>query len=227
MNIFNKILIVLLLISIVFISFVAIINGFVGYFKWSDVALRLLAPLNSINPYILALALLLVMGISIFILILEFYRRKQRVANISTSKSGNTMITLETIITQIKTSSKKINGLRDLKVKIIPKINGIILNMQAKLDEGSDLPKKIQEIINNASKLVSEKLGIRVLKANLTIMDLASGKAKEEEEPGKEEEIMEEPGPGKKKPDTDKKKPVTVKEKPAIVKKVSGANKKK
>ncbi len=205
MNIFNKIIMVLFLVSIVFISFVAIINGFVGYFKWSDVALRLSTPLNGVNPYILALVSLLIMGISIFILILEFYRRKQRVANISTSKSGNAMMTLETIALQIKASSKKIKGLKDLKIKIMPKVNGIIINMQAKLDEGSDLPEKMQEIINNASKLVSEKLGIKVLKTNLTIMGLTSGKTAETEEQGKEGEDMEVPAPDGDEPKTVKK----------------------
>ena len=99
MNIFNKIIMVLLLISIILISFVAIVNEFVGYFNWSDAASRLLAPIDNINnPYMSALVLLLVLALSIFILILEFYRRKPRVANISTSKSGNAMMTLDTAL---------------------------------------------------------------------------------------------------------------------------------
>ncbi len=192
MNIFNKIIMILLLISIILISFVAIVNEFVGYFNWSDAASRLFGHIDNINnPFISALVLLLVLAVSIFILILEFYRRKPRVANISTSKSGNAMMTLETVSVQIKASSKKIDGLRDLKVKIIPKTNGIIIHMQARLDEGLDLPEKMQEIINDASKLVSEKLGIKVLKTNLTITGLTSGKAKEMEEPVLEREEIE------------------------------------
>lgn len=211
MNIFNKIIMVILLISIILISFVAMVNAFVGFFEWSDVASGILEPVDNINnPFISALVLLLVLAVSIFILILEFYRRRPRVANVSTSKSGNAMMTLETIAVQIKASSAKIDGLKDQRVKIVPKSNGIIIHMQAKLDEGLELPEKMHEIMNDASSLVSEKLGIKVLKTNLTIVGLTSGKAKAEVEPMiVEEEVA--PDKGK---DIEVPKPEAVKPKP-------------
>jgi uncharacterized alkaline shock family protein YloU len=107
-------------------------------------------------------------------LILEFYPGRSRTANISSSRSGFAMITIDTIEEQIKNTINKINGLEDIRVKIDPKTNGIIINMFAKLSEGQDLPAKMQEITKEASTLASEKLGIKVRKTNLTIVGLSN-----------------------------------------------------
>jgi len=50
-----------------------------------------------------------------------------------------------------------------------------------------DIPAKMQEIINKATSIVSDKLGIKVIKTNLTIVGLVAGR-KEKEAKKKEEE---------------------------------------
>ena len=93
MNIFNKVIVLLILICIIGVSLISIVNVFVEYFTWSDLALKVFNPENEVNAFIASLALLVVFAISIFIILLEFYRRGTRVANISSSKSGNAMVT--------------------------------------------------------------------------------------------------------------------------------------
>ena len=190
MNIFNKVIVVLILICIICVSLISIVNVFVEYFKWSDLALRVFDPEVNVIPFIAALALLMVFAISIFIILLEFYRRGTRVAIISSSKSGNAMVTLETVAAQIKNAVIKIDGLEEIKVKIVPKATGIIINMNAKLNEDMDIPEKMHEIINKATSIVSDKLGIKVIKTNLTITGLVAGR-KEKEVKKKEEEGVE------------------------------------
>ncbi len=189
-NIFNKVIVVLILICIICVSLISIVNVFVEYFKWSDLALRVFDPEVNVNPFIAALALLMVFAISIFIILLEFYRRGTRVAIISSSKAGNAMVTLETVAMQIKNAVIKIDGLEEIKVKIVPKATGIIINMNAKLNEDLEIPGKMQEIINEATSIVSDKLGIKVIKTNLTITGLVAGR-KEKEGKKKEEEGVE------------------------------------
>jgi len=193
MNIFNKIIVVLILVCIIFVSLISIVNEFVEYFKWSDFALRIFNPDVDINPYVSTLALLMIFAVSIFIILLEFYRRRARVANISSSKTGSAMVTLETVALQIKNSVVKISGLEEIKVNVVPKSNGIIINMLAKLSEDLDIPEKMQEIIDNAASIASDKLGIKVIKTNLTIVDLAPGEREKEEKIEKEkvEEVIE------------------------------------
>jgi len=191
-NIFNKVIVLLILICMICVSLISIVNVFVEYFKWSDLALRVFNSGINVNPFIAALALMMVFSISIFIVLLEFYRRRTRVANISSSKTGNAMVTLETVAMQIKNAVIKIDGLEEIKVKIVPKAAGIIINMNAKLNEDLEIPKKMQEIINEAAGIVSDKLGIKVIKTNLTVIGLVAGrKEKKVRKKGEKEEALE------------------------------------
>jgi len=173
MNIFNKVLVIIILVCLAFFSLFAIVNEFANFIDWSEVGQKILNPANDINPFIATLALLFILIISIFLLILEFYPGRSRTASISSSKSGFAMITIDTVEEQIKNTVKKLNGLEDIRVKIDPKSNGIIINMFAKLSEDQDLPGKMQEITKEASTMASEKLGIKVMKTNLTIVGLS------------------------------------------------------
>jgi uncharacterized alkaline shock family protein YloU len=181
LNIFNKIIVVLILIFLIGISVVSMVNIFAGYFTWADVSTKILDPSTTVNKFVGFLALLAIFVISVFLLLIEFYRRRIKVANISSSREGNAMVTLETVSSQIRNEVVKVDGLKDIKVKIIPKTGGIIINMNAMLGESVDIPGKMQEIINVARGVVSEKLGIKVLKTNLTITGLAPGKEGKEE----------------------------------------------
>jgi len=194
LNIFNKIIVVLILIFLIGLSVVSAVNILVGYFSWSDVVAKVFSLYTSVNKIIAFLILIVVFIVSVFLLLLEFYRRRTKVANISSSKSGNAMVTLDTISGQIKNEVLKIDGLDDIKVKVVPKKPGIIIDMNTLLDEDVDIPTKMQEIINKATDIVSGKLGIKVLKTNLTIVGLASKKkGKEKKKEAEEIEVMEAP----------------------------------
>lgn len=173
MNIFNKVLVIIILACLTFFGLFAIVNEFANFIDWSQIGQKILNPANDINPFIATLALLFILIISIFLLILEFYPGRSRTASISSSKSGFAMITIDTIEEQIKNTVKKLNGLEDIRIKINPRSNGIIINMFARLSEDQDLPGKMQEITKEASTMASEKLGIKVMKTNLTIVGLS------------------------------------------------------
>lgn len=176
MNVFNKIIIVLILIAIVCVSVVGIFNSFVKVFKWSDLAFKVLNPDKSLinNPYISALILLLVIVFCIFLFILEFYRKKSKTAVIAAVREGTAMITLESAANQIRESISKISGAADIVVKVLPKSNGIILNIYAKICSDCNVPEKMQEIIKGATNFAVKKLGIKVFKTNLTIVNLSN-----------------------------------------------------
>ena len=118
-----------------------------------------------------------------------------RAASISSSKTGFAMITLDTIAEQIKATASKLEGIDSIKVKVVPKSGGIIINTLAKLNEEQDIPAKMQEVVKNAAEVASEKLGIKVLKNNLTIVGLTPmklvGAAKGSPEAAGTEEVFE------------------------------------
>jgi uncharacterized alkaline shock family protein YloU len=181
LNIFNKIIVVLILVCLIGVSVISAVNVLVGYFSWLDIIAGFLRIFTSVNRIVAFLALVAVFLFSIFLLLLEFYRRRKKVANISSSKSGSAMVTLETVSGQVRNEVLKIDGLDDIKVKVVPKKSGIIIDMNALLDESVDIPAKMQEITSRASGVVSDKLGIKVLKTNLTITGLSSKKKGKEE----------------------------------------------
>ncbi|MCE5329955.1 hypothetical protein LLG07_06465 [bacterium] len=174
MNVFNKIIIILILIGIICVSVVGIFNSFVKVFNWSDIVSKLFKPDSQMNPYISALILLLVIIICIFLFILEFYRRKPKSTVVAAVREGTAMITLDSVANQIKESISKISGAADIVVKVLPKSNGVILNVFAKICSDCNVPEKMQEIIKNATNFAVSKLGIKVYKTNLTIVNLTN-----------------------------------------------------
>jgi len=200
MRIFNKIIMIILLICLACFCLAGIVNAFAGFITWADAAQDIFGPIDDANPYIVTLALLFIFLVSIFLLVLEFYRRRVKAASISSSKTGFAMITLDTIADQIKASTGKLEGIDSIKVKVVPRSGGIIINMMAKLNEDQDIPAKMQQVVKEAAEVASERLGIKVLKNNLTIVGLTpmkpagAGKKKPEAEGPREafEEVQEE-----------------------------------
>jgi uncharacterized alkaline shock family protein YloU len=168
MNIFNRIIVVLLLLFLIVFSIVSAVNVFAHLFTWSDVAIRAISFATSANIYIKALVLILILIVSIFLLIFEFYRRKAKTANISGIKSGGAMVDLKSASQHIKDELSGVEDISDLKVNVLPKSDGVIINIYAKLRKGLNISEKMQQVIDKASKFASENLGFKIIKTNFT-----------------------------------------------------------
>lgn len=195
MNIFNKVLVVIILIFFVLISLLAIVNEFIDLFDWSDVAARLFNPATDINPYISTLALLMVITLCVFLLLLEFYRRRLKIAKVYNVESGRAMITINTVIHQIRETVLAISGVKGMKATVVSKNNGVILNMLVELSDKVSIPEKMDEIISSSVDVCKNKLNINVLDTKLTITNLVPEKPKEpavsEERPGNKKQVNE------------------------------------
>jgi hypothetical protein len=179
-NIFNRIIMVILMLCLIFFSIVTIVNiFFVDLFKWSTVADSIISYVNNLNPYILTAVLSFVLVIALIILILEFSRRKINQANISTDQSGKTMVTLKTAANQIRESLNNIQGVIDPQVKVVPRQNGIIIDIFSKLITGISVTDKTREIRETASNFASKNLGFKVLQTNYTVTGFITKKVKE------------------------------------------------
>ncbi|MGM0367750.1 MAG: alkaline shock response membrane anchor protein AmaP [Actinomycetota bacterium] len=204
MNIFNRIIVVILLLFLVVFSIVSFVNMFANLYNISDIADRIVNYVASANQFILALVLLLIVIVGLVILVFEFYRRKPKAANISKDQSGKTMITLKTVSKQIREKLLPLENVIDPKVKVIPKKEGIMINIYSNLVKGDNVADRTQEIRRAASDFASKELGFRVLKTNYTATGFITRKEeKEKEEEEKEVEIKETPEEEKQeKPDT-------------------------
>jgi len=179
-NVFNRIIMVILMLCLIVFSIVTIVNiFFVNLFKWSTVADSITSYVNNLNPYILAAVLSFVLVIALIILISEFYRRKIKLANISTDPSGKTMVTLKTSAQQIRESLNNIQGVMDPQVKVVPRQNGIIIDIFSKLITGISVVDKTKEIRETASNFASRNLGFKVLQTNYTATGFITKKVKD------------------------------------------------
>jgi len=182
-------MVILMLVLIVF-SIIAILNIFMNLFEWSTISDRVTSYTANLNPYILAAILFLVLVIALIILIFEFYRRKIKLANISTDQSGKTMVTLKTSAKQIRENLNNIQGVIDPQVKVVPRQNGIIIDIFSKLITGISVVDKTKEIRETASNFASKNLGFKVLQTNYTATGFVTKKVKEAKVI-KEEELKE------------------------------------
>jgi hypothetical protein len=178
MNIFNKVVIVVLLVFFIAVSFLSMANEFAnhsaGFFKWSDIASKVFNPAGDINRYISTLALLMIVVICVLLLMLEFHKKKSRIVKVYNVQSGIAMITIDAIAQQVKESVLPVAGLKNLKVDILQKSGGVVIEMAAELGQSANIPEKMSEIIKAARDISVNKLNIKVIDIKLTILNLIS-----------------------------------------------------
>ena len=168
MNVFNRIIMVILMLVIIVSAIVIGVNIFTDLFDWQDIADRIINFTQDTKSYIVTLILAAILVAALIVLIFEFYRRRLKLANISTDQSGKSMIALKTIAGQISDSLKDLEDVVDPRVRIILKHNGIIINSFSKLTKGIDVNDKTKEIRDAASGFASKTLGFKVISSNYT-----------------------------------------------------------
>jgi len=178
MSIFNKVVIVVLLVFFIAVSFLSMANEFAnryeGFFKWSDVASKIFNPAGDINRFISTLALLMVVVICVLLLMLEFHKKKSRIVKVYNVQSGIAMITIDAIAQQVKEAVLSVAGLKNLKVDILQKSGGVVIEMAVELGQSVNIPEKMSEIIKAARDVSVNKLNIKVIDTKLTILNLIS-----------------------------------------------------
>jgi hypothetical protein len=178
-NIFNRIVMIIAMLCIIALSIAGIVNIFLNLFEWSTVSDRIANYLTNMNQYILLAVLFLALVIALIILIFEFYRRKVKLANVYSDSSGNAMVTLKTSSTQIKESLLNVQDIIDPKVKVVPKQNGVVINIFSKLASGVNVANKTKEIREAAIDFASKNLGFKVIQTNYTATGFVTKRAKE------------------------------------------------
>lgn len=207
MNVFNRILVVILMLFLIISSIVVMVNIFANLFEARDIAERIVVFSQGINPWIAAAIAFGVFAVSLVILIFEFYRRKVKVANVASDQSGKTMVSLKTVSGQIQENLTGIEEIIDPRVRVIPMREGIIIDISSKLVKGVNVTEKTREIRDTASEFASKNLGFRVMKSNYTAVGFvvpkevkAPSKIKEErpaEVMAEPEEVLEKKDPTK------------------------------
>ncbi|MDD3776229.1 MAG: alkaline shock response membrane anchor protein AmaP [Actinomycetota bacterium] len=168
MNIFNKVIMVILLLLVAVVCIVSIVNVFVNLYDIGEVANRMVNYFTNVNQFLLALVLFIILLVSLALLVFEFYRRKVKTASVTSDQSGKIMITVNSVSNQIREKLVPLDGVLDPKVNIVPKNDGIIINIFSALVKGVNVTEKTQEIRTVASNFASEQLGFKIIQTNYT-----------------------------------------------------------
>jgi len=168
MNIFNRVVMIILLFFVIIFSVVIVVNIFTNLYEWQDIFSRILNFSETTNIYTAAAIFIAIIIVSLAILILEFYRRKIKTTNVAAVKGGRAMITLKSASQQIEEDLGCVRDISNLKVNVIPRSGGAIINIFAKLYKGGNVSEKMQEVIKEANKSALENLGVKVIRTNFT-----------------------------------------------------------
>ena len=168
MNIFNRVVMIILLFFVIIFSVVIVVNIFTNLYEWQDIFSRILNFSETTNIYTAAAIFIAIIIVSLAILILEFYRRKIKTTNVAAVKGGRAMITLKSASQQIEEDLGCVRDISNLKVNVIPRSGGAIINIFTKLYKGGNVSEKMQEVIKEANKSALENLGVKVIRTNFT-----------------------------------------------------------
>ncbi|MFC2159455.1 hypothetical protein ACFLQS_01915 [Actinomycetota bacterium] len=169
MNVFNRIIMIILLLVLAISSIVIVVNIYAILFDWSDIFGRIIYYIENTNIHLMALIFVAIIIASIALLILEFYRRKLKTANVASVSDGKAMVTTKGASRQIEEDIADLKDVDNLRVRVVPKSNGAIINISARLYKGINVSEKMQEVISRANKSARENLGVKIIKTNFIV----------------------------------------------------------
>lgn len=181
MNIFNRIVVILILLFIVLWSLTAIFNVFFGFISFQDTFARAVAFTDVLGKFGLAFILLLVLIISMVLLVLEFYVRKPSTVRISGVKSGMAVMSLSSVSEHVRQDVSKIENVKDVKVKVSSKAGGAVIRLLIGLAEGIDVPAKMAEVNEVIKDTTINKLGVKLTDMKATVVHLAGAQSRQPE----------------------------------------------
>ena len=169
MNILNRIIVVILLLFLIFVSAVGIVNIYADFFTWSEIPMMFLSSEIRTNNYIGTAILAAIFIVSILLIVFEFYRRSPKSAVVRWDSAGKFMVTTDSLSREIDRELMKLDEVKAIKAKTIVKKNGVFADIYAKVVEGQNLNHLAESITNTSYDFLTEKMGVNVAKINFTI----------------------------------------------------------
>lgn len=190
MNIFNRILIVILILFLLILSLVALVNTLFPIIDIENLLTRFANYYNSMNRWILLFFWLIFFFICFALLILEFIRKKPKAVKIVNLKEGKATMSLSSIGKQIHNDVMDISNIQSVRVGTLPKRSGIIANLDLGVEQGLDLTEKTREIVE-VVKSLANRLGVKLYDTNVNFIPVSGPKIRRERPEIKVEEKVE------------------------------------
>lgn len=190
MNIFNRILIVILILFLLILSLVAMLNTFLPLIDIGDMLNRFADYYNSMNRWVLLFFWLIFFFVCFALLILEFIGKKPKAVKMVNVKEGKATMSLSSIGKQIHNDVMNVSNIQSVRVGILPKRSGIITNLDLGVEQGLDLTEKTREIVEVVKSSVN-RLGVKLYNTNVNFIPVSGPKIRRERPEIKVEERVE------------------------------------
>jgi len=183
MNIFNRIIVILILLFLVLWSLTAIFDVFFDFISIQETFAGMVAFTDILGRFGLAFVLLLVLVLSVVLLVLEFYVKKPSTVRISGVKSGMAVMSLSSVSEHVRQDVLKIDNVKNVKVRVSSKAGGAVINLLLGLAEGIDVPAKMAEVNEVIKDTTINKLGVKLTDVKVTVVHLAGEPTGEQSKP--------------------------------------------
>jgi hypothetical protein len=179
MNIFNRVIIVILTILFLILSLIAIINTIFPFVDVEELLKRFVDYYNSISKFILFIFWIIFFLILFVVLILELIRRKPKTVKLVNVREGKATMTLSSIEKQVHNDVMNVSNVQSAKIKVLPKRSGVITNLELGVEPGLDLAEKTREIVDVVKDSVS-MLGVKLYGTKVNFTPVSIAKIKKE-----------------------------------------------
>ena len=168
MNTVNRILIViLLLIAMVLCNILLIVPGAID-----AVALQSAALADFFDTFQLwarvGLGILLALALDIIlilIIILEVRRPKPKAIRVEKAGGGDVQISVTSIADRLRYEVDQLPGVLRSKPKVSAKRKGVVVELDVEMAAGIEVPKKAEQIVEQARQVVEERMGLRLVRS--------------------------------------------------------------
>lgn len=158
MNVFNRVMMVLL--SIAFLVLAFILTVWPLTWLWIGQQMHGYAQSNRFGYSLAGILVMLVCGL---ILLLEVRRaRRARYVVVDRVAGGEARILAESISRRLNYEVDLLQDVSDAKSEVVAKGRGLKVNLEVLMSPDVDIPLKTEEVIETARRVIEEQMGLRL-----------------------------------------------------------------
>ena len=166
MNVFNRVVLVVLLLIAIPVCTVALVFPLPILKAVGEQVAALANFLNSLQVYVrLPLGILFALALAIIFilfLVLELRRPRAKAIRVRQVAGGDVLVGAGSIADGIKYEVDQLVGILHTRPKVSGKRNGVILELDADIASGTEVPQKAEQIVEAARRVVEERMGLKL-----------------------------------------------------------------
>lgn len=170
MNVFNRVVVVLLLILLILLSATFIILPEQAFTAWRNIATNLDNYTTEFTGRIIMIVVLLaVILLALFLLWLEFRRKRVKDVRVEKMAGGEARVAVESVVQRVQYAVGQVSKVLSVKPAVTTKGKRVDLHLDVETGQDVNVPAKTEEISQVARNVVEEQMGLALGKVIVTL----------------------------------------------------------